>query len=195
MQLLKITSTPIKYRVESERASLTVVSPDQKRRANGAFKSLKVNSTGTQNDYRQNVRTSSNRTNNDVQRLRSDRSFESTDKELSDSGYGKTYSCGQSVRIQKNSISGIINQKNGSASIERALDEISEIIPDKSWEPEKAEDTAEASKEDSGLEFEFTPATYKLIVEELANVKIEYLGGINYFPKSSAPDYEDPDIS
>ena len=31
------------------------------------------------------------------------------------------------------------------------------------------------------------------IVEEFAHVEIEYLGGFNYVPKSSAPDYEEPE--
>jgi hypothetical protein len=73
------------------------------------------------------------------------------------------------------------------ASIDSAMDSIESVVPDKSWEPE-VKDAPKAVK----LHTPPKPQPRK-IVEEYAHVEFEYLGGFNYVPKSSAPDYEEPE--
>ena len=65
-----------------------------------------------------------------------------------------------------------------------------------SWEPAISKISVIRSKVDldwkkSAREMEFIPSSITLEIKQLADVKIEYLGGFNYVPPSSDPEYEE----
>ncbi len=196
MQLLKITSTPIKYRIESEQATLTVSSGDPEKNTAVHVQNQKIAIPKDESSYKNNIK-SDNKVNNDSKKIRADKSFDK-DKAINDDG--KVDSAYQYNRINnkvynKNKIAEPVIRNNTVSDIGAAMSRIKSVKPDDSWEPDKRKEECSDSDADYSAkkELKFTPASYKLIVEEYADVKIEYLGGIDYFPESSAPDYEKPD--
>lgn len=196
MQLLKITSTPIKYRIESEKATLTVTNGDPGKNTPVQVQNQKITIPKDESSYKNNIK-SDNKVNNDNKKIRADKSF---DKEKGIDDNSKMDSVYQYNRINskvynRNKISQPVIRDNTASDIDIAFSQVKSVKPDDSWEPDKRkEEYSDADADYSAKkELKFTPASYKLIVEEYADVKIEYLGGIDYFPDSSAPDYEKPD--
>lgn len=67
---------------------------------------------------------------------------------------------------------------------------------DISWEPATIETKVQRSEVDLDFqrpvcEMEFIPSSYSLEIKQLASVEIEYIGGFQYVPPSSDPDYEE----
>ncbi len=197
MQLLKITSTPIKYRIESEQATLSVVNPNPGHKTEGQVQNQKITVSKDGSSYQNNIKYDSSTVLGDDKKIRADKSFQKSvmiqEKNKADSAY--QYSRNNSkVQNRNRTIRSVVNN-NSLSNIDVAISHVKSVMPDNSWEPDKKDyinlkaDVGNISEK----KLEFTPPSYKLIVEELADVKIEYLGGINYFPKSSAPDYEKKD--
>ncbi|MGI5985269.1 MAG: hypothetical protein GXY01_09050 [Clostridiales bacterium] len=69
---------------------------------------------------------------------------------------------------------------------------------DLSWSPAQLDLSYEAGNLDynwqiSGNELTYIPGSVRVKISELASIDIEYLGGPLYFPPSAAPDYEEPE--
>lgn len=67
---------------------------------------------------------------------------------------------------------------------------------DISWEPATIETNVEKASVDLNFqrpvcEMEFIPSSYSLEIKQLAKVEIEYIGGFQYVPPSSDPNYEE----
>ncbi|MBP1564511.1 MAG: hypothetical protein J6A58_01975 [Oscillospiraceae bacterium] len=193
MQLLKITTTPIKYRVETERASFTLADSDNYDSSGvlqGGIKKVDATNNTAANTLKNEVSSSSVA---QYQKMaRQDKTFDHSGGQFSSYDVRYRYGVGNNVsQIQPQSDGQFISQK--AVSIDRAFYEMDSLRPDESWEPEvkiQSESAPVQQSIDASPKLEFNPATYKFVVEELADVKIEYLGGFNYFPRSSAPGYE-----
>lgn len=194
MQLLKITTTPIKYRVETERASFTLADSDNYDSLGSVKESVRKIDTAKNAANNLKSEVSSSNVAQLPKRTRQDKTFERSGGQFS--SYDVKYHYG----IGNNNVSDskipsdkkFVPQK--AVSMDRAFYEIHSLKPDESWEPDvkaQSNDAPVQQNIDVSPELEFNPATYKFVVEEFADVKIEYLGGFNYFPKSSAPDYEE----
>lgn len=67
---------------------------------------------------------------------------------------------------------------------------------DISWEPASTKTSVRKSNVDidwqrSAQEMEFIPSSITLEIKQLADVEIEYIGGFQYVPPSSDPDFEE----
>ena len=92
------------------------------------------------------------------------------------------------TKVQGNALS-MVNYS--SAPLDAAIDGIDSLLPDSSWEPDAVGKSTVNSN--SKVNTVHQKSRERKIVEEFAHVEIEYLGGFNYVPKSSAPDYEEPE--
>ena len=200
MQLLKITTTPIKYRIESERASITLAGPDLTKKFQQVQRQVIQQHVKAQLSSGQDLNSSSDVISADnSEKIRADSLINSSFQKKKSDEYLIKYRYGQ----DKKPVQSDLNIQNSipvqrTVSIQEKLDHIKSLKPDLSWEPPQSDNnklTKECSCKEINQrpEYEFTPATCRLIVEEMADVKIEYLGRFNYVPKSSAPDYEKSD--
>lgn len=194
MQLLKITTTPIKYRVETERASFTLADSDNYDSLGSVKESVRKIDTASSAANNLKNEVYSSETAQLQRRTRQDKTFDHSGGQFGSYDIKYRYGIGNNnvSNSQIPSDKEFIQQK--AVSMDRAFYEINSLKPDESWEPDvkvQSKDMSIQQNIDVSPELEFNPATYKFVVEELADVKIEYLGGFNYFPRSSAPDYEE----
>jgi len=188
MQLLKITTVPIKYKEQEIPAenNNAVFSVDmaEKNAAN-----VQIPVAGTQNSrnstemYDESVVGVQQP---GVQR-KADAMVHETASETDSVTYKVDSRFGEKNRVaeQRQNVSSFLrNNVQKAVTLDSAMDSIDSVLPDKSWEPEAKTKTSQIHAP--------TPESPK-IVEEFAHVEIEYLGGFNYVPKSSAPDYEEPE--
>lgn len=194
MQLLKITTTPIKYRVETERASFTLADSDNYDSLGSVKESVRKIDTASSAANNLKNEVYSSETARLQRRTRQDKTFDHSGGQFGSYDIKYRYGIGNNnvSDSQIPSDKEFIRQK--AVSMDRAFYEINSLKPDESWEPDvkvQSKDMPIQQNIDVSPELEFNPATYKFVVEELADVKIEYLGGFNYFPRSSAPDYEE----
>lgn len=186
MQLLKITTVPIKYKEQENLPAEgdSAFSLEMAERNSSNVKIPVANTTNSQNNpelYDDNI------TGSTVQGLqrKSDCMVRESASEVEGNGYTVNHNYGRkNVQTQQRSnVSAYMrNNIQSAVTIDSALDNIDSVVPDKSWEPEVK------AHHDKILK----PESHKT-VEEFAHVEIEYLGGFNYVPKSSAPDYEEPE--
>lgn len=188
MQLLKITTVPIKYKeqenipAENSNAAFSV-SLAEKNAAN-----VQIPVAGTQNSQN-NAELYDNSVVGMSQKVQ--RKSDSMVHETASEKDGLTYSV-DNRSVGKNrmpeprqNVSAFLRKNVQKAvTLDSALDSIDSALPDKSWEPEA---------KTKSVQIHAPKPEPQKIVDEYAHVEIEYLGGFNYVPKSSAPDYEDPD--
>ncbi len=188
MQLLKITTVPIKYKEQEnipvDSGSSFSLETVEKNSANVQIPV--ANTSGSRNNAE---KYSENEINGAVPVLQ--RGADTMKRESASEAEGNEYSvnyCYGRKNITpepKNNCSAYLrNNLNAGVSIDSAIDSIDSIIPDKSWEPDVKEHSSQVKAPEPEP---------RRIVEEFAHVEIEYLGGFNYVPKSSAPDYEEPE--
>lgn len=185
MQLLKITTKPIEYKLEVEHASLKVaenkpaevltqdavkaITPDvshetaRQVRRDGGFvhhsrDAAPVNAVNMQ-AYTANAAAA--------------RTAEAVHGAEYAVQHAETMSCGQ--------------------NLDAALAQIPQAL-DPSWEPQNINGVKDDKPlENTKKQMEYTPGKVSLEVESVASVEIEYLGSPRYVPPSSAPDYEPPE--
>ena len=195
MQLLKITTTPIKYRIESERASIELAEPDSTKSFQQVQKTVIQQHGKTQLSSGQDLDSNSDVISADSSgKIRTDSMIKSSSEKMGSDDYLIKYRYGQNKKPQQSYFdiqNDIPVHKN--ISIQEKLDQIKSLKPDLSWEPSHSDNdtsfkTCNYTEINQKPEYEFTPATWRLIVKEMADVKIEYLGGFNYVPKRPTPD-------
>lgn len=81
------------------------------------------------------------------------------------------------------------------STIESTIGRIPTEKVDISWEPATVKHEVERSEshtdwKKAAQEMEFVPSNYSLEIQRLAEVEIEYIGGFQYVPPSSDPNYE-----
>ena len=191
MQLLKITSIPLKYNIETENASLKIQRLSQEQISqHSELANLSVSSEGIK------IRM-------DSSAMRSSMGFK-TVAQVAEEAPAKTQQTANSVTsayvnmgnrmAQKGmTVAQYINQNMlSNATIETAIS----VRIDTSWEPAKSEVNFEPAKtqfdwQSAQKKMEFVPSKLSLEIEQYANVDIEYIGGFSYVPPSSNPDYEE----
>ncbi len=189
MQLLKITTTPIKIKVVSEKASFE----EEKAPSVPDLDSLKTvqRTTAGEKPLNEQNKNTLDAQYSDYQTKKANYSNYRKDKPISksesgsDSGvYDIKFRYGQKnvvpgnehIRVSGNGVGRVNN-----ASIESNVQKLKKAVPDDSWEP----DNKQTKK--------FVPGKITFEIEEMADIDIEYVGGFNYFPKSSDPEYEEPE--
>ena len=196
MQLLKITTVPIKFR-EQENVSAEN-NPDfspENAEVNSANVRIPVKNTHSSKNnpemYDGNV--VGNKAAGGVQQKFINRQPDSMKHESASETEGSEYSVNycygkKNVKPEpKPNCAEYLRQNiQSAATIDSAMDSLDSVVPDKSWEPEPKE----APK---AVKLHAPKPQPRKIVEEYAHVEFEYLGGFNYVPKSSAPDYEEPE--
>lgn len=157
MLLLKITTTPIEYRLEVEKPSLKPL--DNVKNAEHSDSAVKASKKLTAQSAKHTaVRSDTMRMTGGTDTVKSYQSY-----------YAPQQPAAKSVKFHA----------GYSSSIEEVSSHISEIISD-----------SEGVVTESTPKMEYVPGSMKVEIEHLAKVDCEYLGGIDYFPASSAPDYE-----
>ena len=182
MLLLKITTTPIEYTLQVEKASLKPLEDVNKTEATAPAAP----------DF---SRQATERRRSDgaiVTGVRADK-----DNENAYRAYVKTNGAPRAAAPKP---AAPVTPQTASS-----LDENADRIPtafSASWEPVTIDvkpaveaeqpDTAVAEQAQLQPRLEFVPGSMKLKIEQLAKVDCEYVGGMRYVPASSAPDYEPP---
>ncbi len=193
MQLLKITTVPIKYKVEQEN---TVTESDssfnvelEKNASN-----VKIPVAGSEKSQRRPdmVRDRSSFRANGMNNTVTD-AVNDSGQNSGQNDYDVKYCYGRKNVTPETKVQGnALNMVNySSAPLDAAIDGIDSLLPDSSWEPDAVEKSTVNSN--SKVNTVHQKPRERKIVEEFAHVEIEYLGGFNYVPKSSAPDYEEPE--
>ena len=195
MQLIKITSVPLKYTMSTENARLTVpqIEPAD---MNQKTTPLKINidtepvkmrmdssemlkSMGMKSvaDYAEEAPAKSQKTTNEVT--------------------SEYVQMGNKMTQPGMTIPELMREKSlSNTTIETVIASIPSVKIDMSWEPASAKFDVRRSKSETdwkkaAQEMEFVPSKVSLEIEQLADVVIEYIGGYNYVPPSSDPDYEE----
>lgn len=188
MQLLKITTTPIKIKVVSEKASFEEETappvPDLNsintvQRAGG--KALNEQNKNTLDTQYQDYQTQKINYDNS----RKDKPISKTDSGIDSGVYDIKFRYGQQKAVsdaEKRRVSGGSVSRVSGASIESNVQKLKKAVPDESWEPEEEKEVKK-----------YVPGKISFEIEEMADVNIEYVGGFNYFPRSSDPEYEEPE--
>ncbi|MGN1482009.1 DUF6470 family protein [Porcipelethomonas sp.] len=195
MQLIKITSVPLKYTISTENARLTVpqIEPAE---MNQKTTPLKINidtepvkmrmdsseclkSMGMKSvaDYAKEAPAKTQQTTNEVT--------------------AEYVQMGNKMTQPGMTIAEVMREKSlSNTTIETVIGSIPSVKIDMSWEPASAKFDVRRSKSETdwktaAQEMEFIPSSIRLEIEQYADVIIEYIGGHNYVPPSSNPDYEE----
>lgn len=187
MQLLKITTVPIKYREQENITadnSNSVFSLDSVEKNSENIQIPVANTSNSRNNPEMYDESLVNGSVPVVQR-KADSMVHESSSESAGNNYSVNYRYGRK-NLQpepKQDVSAFRrNSVHTASTIDSALDSIESLIPDKSWEPEAKHHNNQVTEPEP-----------RKVVEEFAHVEIEYLGGFNYVPASSAPDYEEPE--
>ena len=171
MQLIKITSVPLKYTMSTENARLTVpqIEPAQ-----------------------MNQKTTPLEINIDTEPISSGKTQKTTNDVTSE-----YVQMGNKMTKPGMTIAELMREKSLShTTIETVIGSIPTEKIDMSWEPATAKYDVRRSKSETdwkkaAQEMEFIPSSVTLEIEQYADVIIEYIGGYTYVPPSSDPDYEE----
>lgn len=195
MQLLKITTVPIKYRVEQETVTVETTPPVSPVKNVSDASIAPAAPSAAQNNTERLIDKNNFRA-EALRRARAGNAANKAGQAGSEDQYDVKYCYGKknvSPDI-KATCSYINNTMLPAVSMEAAMDSIDSLYPDSSWEPQQKEQNANRNDNVSTKAVRSVERTKKrMIVEEYAHVDIEYLGGFNYVPESSAPDYVDPE--
>ncbi|MBE6854703.1 MAG: hypothetical protein E7501_03500 [Ruminococcus sp.] len=183
MQLLKITTKPIEYKIEVEHASLKVAEN-------------KPADVLTQNAVKAVAPQTSQET---ARQVRRDPGFvhhvQATAPETA--ANLQAYNASMGTHASTAATAEYVAQQPESAAYSQNLDAALAQIPqaiDPSWEPKNANGVKDGKAlENAKRQMEYTPGKVSIEVESRAEVEIEYLGSPRYVPPSSAPDYEPPE--
>lgn len=185
MQLLDIKITPIEYEIHIEQGKLVPADSVD---------------TGSFKDYSQSVKNKpSGNTNVRMDTLAVNPSPQSLSLvepvNPADNAYAvyndsndTAESAGENIQFIDKKMATIASQMNLSP----------EIKIDPSWEPVSSVSRPDSSSEDISADFlrneqskiEYVPGRFHMDIIQYPKVEFEYIGGFNYVPKSSDPDYE-----
>lgn len=197
MQLIKIKTTPIKYNVKVTNASITVPEIDP------VEMDLDVTQLKIENETKpiqmrmdsSNMRRSMGmKTIADVCREAPAKTQQTANRVTSEYvSIGNRMAAGHKDGL---TIAQLMRQKSfENLTIESTIAAIPSEKIDMSWEPAEVKhhvrrSDATTNWKKAAKEMEFVPSSYSLEVESLAKVEIEYIGGHQYVPPSSDPNYE-----
>lgn len=189
MQLLKITTTPIEYKLEIEHAKLEKTSPTENAQLN-----IKTQNAQMRVDSPQ-MRANLNRRNNDefVRKTANDGIQNAMQKTNEYAQMGKQLS----QISNKTSVSDIYRNKMLNEATSNASQTVQYVQlgnPDITWTPPKIDlsyikgyDSTPYQTAKSNMEY--VPGRFHMDIIQLPKVSIEYTGGVRYVPSSSDPNY------
>lgn len=195
MQLLKITTTPIEYKIQTNRAALKVNSSEP------AKMDLQVTPAKLQIDS-QNIKVKL-----DTSKARHSLGFRTSGQRATDSGHAGLEAAQQATaqyasignqmaQIQtKQDIPDIFSQRLYQQSTTQTVF-LPVQGPDISWTPNSIQTNYEPASvhtewSDAKLNMEYVPSKYQMDILQYPKVTIEYIGGPNYVPPSADPNYEE----
>jgi len=196
-QLIKIKTVPIKYEIHMENARLTTpeIEPADLKIETTP---LKINTETTPIQMRMDSsdmrRSMGMKTIADVMREAPAKTQETANKVTSEYvNMGNRMANGQADGL---TVAQLARQRSFERlSIESTIAQIPSEKVDISWEPATIKHDVQRSEADldwkkAAQEMEFVPSNYSLEIQQLADVEIEYIGGFQYVPPSSDPNYE-----
>lgn len=199
MQLIKIKQIPIKYEIKTENAKLTIpqIEPADLKLDTTP---LKIDTETTPIKLRMDSsdmrRSMGMKTIADLTREAPGKTQQTTNRVTSEYvSLGNQMANGHSDGI---SVAQLMSQNlmNKTTSIETTIATIPSERIDISWEPATVKHKVRQSDvtmdwKTAAQEMEFVPSSYSLEIQEFAHVEIEYIGGHQYVPPSSDPNYEE----
>lgn len=188
MQLLKITTTPIKIKVVTEKATFEEeeksLVPDMNsssvvQKAGGKGRALNEQNKNTLDAQYSDYKTQKGNYGN----FRKDRLISKQEIGMDSGVYDIKFRYGQQRTVSGNEnvkAGDAFEYRGNSSSIESNVQKLKKAMPDDSWEPDRDKKVKK-----------YVPGKISFEIEEMAEVDIEYTGGFNYFPKSSDPEYKE----
>ena len=195
MQLLKITTIPLEYDLNIQNAKLTApqIEPAKlSQHTTPAAINLQTENAKVRMDSSAMRRSMGMKSIADVSKEAPVKTQETANKVTS-----HYVNMGNSMVKPGMTIAQFMKQKSlSNITIDTNIGAIPTEKIDMSWEPAISKISVRRSKVDldwkkSAREMEFIPSSITLEIKQLADVKIEYLGGFNYVPPSSDPEYEE----
>jgi hypothetical protein len=195
MQLIKITSVPIKYTINTQDAKLTApqIEPAELKLDTTPLKidldtepvKLRIDSSEMRKsmgmksiaDWSREAPANTQRTTNEVT--------------------AEYVNMGNRMAKPGMTIAQLMHEKSlSNLTIETAIGTIPKVRSETSWDPASVKTDVRRSSVETdwkvaAQEMEFIPSSVRLEIERFADVEIEYIGGFNYVPPSSDPDYEE----
>lgn len=197
MQLLKIKTVPIKYNITTKNASLVVpeIEPaDLKLNTTPLKIDNQTRSIQMRMDSSDMRRSMGMKTIADVMREAPAKTQQTANRVTSEYvQIGNRMANGAHNGL---TVAQIMRDKSfENTTIESTIGSIPTERIDLSWEPATVKHKVRRSEVDTdwktaAQEMEFVPSSYSLEVEQYADVIIEYIGGHQYVPPSSDPNYE-----
>jgi hypothetical protein len=198
-QLIKIKTIPIQYEIHMENARLTTPEIDP-----GEFEiettPLKIETETTPVQMRMDSsdmrRSMGMKTIADVMREAPGKTQEAANKATSRYvSRGNRMANGQADGITVVDIAKQDFLSKYATTIESTIGSIPTEKVDISWEPATVKHDVQKSEahtdwKKAAQEMEFVPSNYSLEIQRLAEVEIEYIGGFQYVPPSSDPEFE-----
>lgn len=196
--LLKITSKPIEYNIHTEPATLTAKQTPPQRNQ-------------TSNPARVNIATKDAEVNMDFTKTYESLGMKSVSKVIAEDGAESIQASNNATaefvkqgnslsQIQKGvTIGDYIKNKNlSNVSITGQLSAVEIASPEMSVEPGGVDISVTPAelKNEWNIEknkMEYVPGKYHMEITQFPEVKIEYVGGLNYVPPSSDPNYKEPE--
>ena len=196
--LLKITSKPIEYNIHTEPATLTArqTPPQRNQTSSPAKVNIATKDAKVDMDFSKTYESLGMK---NVSKVIAEEGTKSI--QASNNATAEFVKDGNSLsQIQKGiTIGDYIKNKNlSNVSITGQLSAVEIASPEMSVEPGGIDVSVTAAelKNEWNIEknkMEYVPGKYHMEITQFPEVKIEYVGGINYVPPSSDPDYEKPE--
>lgn len=198
MQLIKIKTYPIQYEMHIENAKISTPAMDPAE-LDISTTPLKIDNETTNIQMRMDSsdmrRSMGMKTIADVAREAPAKTQQTANRVTSEYvNMGNQMANGASSGM---SVADLMRQKLfENTTIESTIAQIPSEKVDISWEPATVKHRVQQSKADidwkkAAQEMEFVPSKFSLEVQEYAHVEIEYIGGFQYVPPSSDPNYEE----
>ncbi|MFZ2539174.1 MAG: DUF6470 family protein [Oscillospiraceae bacterium] len=195
MQLLKITTTPIEYKIQVENASLRVNQNDP----------IQMDAKVTPSKLQ--IRTDNIEVQLDTSKARNSLGYRSS-SELIREASQKGVRAAMDATAQYAAIGNQMAQIQNNQEIPSILAEIlyrqptTQTVflpiqgPDISWKPNKIDmkyepATIHTQWQEAKFNMEYVPSRYQMSILQYPKVTIEYVGGPNYVPPSADPNYEE----
>ncbi|MGN0613885.1 MAG: DUF6470 family protein [Porcipelethomonas sp.] len=198
MQLLKIKTIPIKYNIDVRNASITVpeIEPADLKLDSTPLKiENETHPIQVRMDSSNMRRSMGMKTIADIGREAPAKTQQTANRVTSEYvQMGNKMANGHANGI---TVAQLMREKSlENITIESTIGRIPTEKIDMSWEPATIKHSVQRSEvttdwQKAAQEMEFIPSSITLEIEQLADVEIEYIGGYQYVPPSSDPDYKE----
>lgn len=195
MQLIKITTVPIEYKITTQNAKLIApqIEPAELKQKMIPLKiELDTEPIRLRMDSSEMRRSMGMKSIADVAREAPAKTQQTTNKVTSE-----YVNMGNRLTEPGMTIADLMKEKSlSNITIETVIGSIPSAKIDTSWEPATVKTNVRRSRMETdwktaAREMEFVPSSISLEIEQYAEVIIEYIGGHNYVPPSSDPNYEE----